>query len=584
MNVGSKSRRLPAGIGLLFLLWAGSASFSRFSLARADPFGDEPHYYIMTVSLIGEHDLDLADNYARRDYRAFTRMQVTPHRTTFQGGTLYNHHQPGLPCLLVPFYMLAGRNGSVAFLNILAAIGAWLVYRWSVDLGLKRQAAWLASGAVGFTLPWIMIGQMAYPAVPTAVCLAASLWWLSAKKGPGYAVMACLLLCLLPWFHIKFALFSAAAYSFLAWRYRKCPGLIIWTALMALVSAVFFFLYQYRIYGDPLFLVKFLSSGFENPAAGITGMFLDRETGLWVYSPVFIMSAAGTLLLTRKDTPYLWMLGIVSGTVFISGAWSVWYSGHAPPARYLVPLLPMMGVLIALLLSRCSGPGMWLLTGLLLGLSWVHVGLVLASSPDRAIVVGNGTARLWQGFPDWIRFAAPSLINPSPGNGWTLAGWFAACSGLCLPALGYRHPGSRRRIRYWTAGMGFLVVSGLLAWNGAGRETVFRSELELTVLSDIGPVLVHPRPGAEFWNSMPDLEWEPVSGADGYKWFLRFPQGYEIGVETFGKTKVELPDSIVEAIPEGRYEWWVASLKQGRPGPRSPPRHFYLHTKTAPNR
>jgi hypothetical protein len=573
----SRCRRILSETGLFALLWAGIAGFSAVSLLPAAPHGDEPHYLMMTVSLLKEWDLNLADNYARLDYQAFTPNRITPHRSTFEAETLYSHHLPGLSIMLVPSYWLAGRNGTVFFLTFFSALTAWMVSRWSINLGLNRHASVFSAIALGWTLPAIMIGGMAFPELPAAACLTAVLWWFSTKKSPVLHMIGCVLLCALPWFHLKYAVFSAAGYVWACIINRKNRLFITGSLIFAGSAAALFFLFQYTLYGDVFYLLKFHASGFRNPIRGVLGLFLDRETGLWIYSPVFMISIAGITRLKRTDTVMILLTILSAAYIIFSGSWSVWHSGHAPPARYLVPLLPVMGVLMAFAMTQVSRPLYRTVAGLLLAISLLNVLCVMIQIPETVIVVGDGIHRLYTRFSPWLGYGAPSLINPVSGMAWSLAGWLCLAVSVAIPYSRFSRISGSRRLRMICSGLILPGLAVVFIGMGIGRETAFRHQQSLTPLSVAAPLLCHPAPEAVFNGTMPDLIWDPVSGADGYKWYLSFPEGYEIGVETYGKTVVELPDSVLNAIPEGRYTWWVVPMKDGRTGTASPKRHFTLN-------
>ena len=72
--------------------------------------GDEPHYLLMAQSLWREGDLDLRDNFERRDYLEYTPGPVTTHYgTPRRDGRPFPAHSPGLPFALAPLYAIGGR-------------------------------------------------------------------------------------------------------------------------------------------------------------------------------------------------------------------------------------------------------------------------------------------------------------------------------------------------------------------------------------------------------------------------------------------------------------------------------------------
>ncbi len=72
------SRQLEAdrpavGTVLAAVLAAAAASYAARAAAPVTPAGDEPNYLIITQSLLKDHDLQIENNHANRDYAAYVR-------------------------------------------------------------------------------------------------------------------------------------------------------------------------------------------------------------------------------------------------------------------------------------------------------------------------------------------------------------------------------------------------------------------------------------------------------------------------------------------------------------------------------
>ena len=79
-------------------------------LARADriPSGDEPHYLIITQSLLKDGDLRIQNNHDRGDYFDYHDNGLPP--DFLQRGTdgqIYSVHAPGISVLLLPAFAIA---------------------------------------------------------------------------------------------------------------------------------------------------------------------------------------------------------------------------------------------------------------------------------------------------------------------------------------------------------------------------------------------------------------------------------------------------------------------------------------------
>src|SRR4029453_1396812 len=100
------------------------ASLLGFCLAAAGaraisgmaPTGDEPHYLILTQSLLKDGDLRIENNHAQRDYDEYYPGALRPHsQVRGRDGQIYSIHAPGMPALLVPAFAAGGRDGAVLF-------------------------------------------------------------------------------------------------------------------------------------------------------------------------------------------------------------------------------------------------------------------------------------------------------------------------------------------------------------------------------------------------------------------------------------------------------------------------------------
>ncbi|MDP3981489.1 MAG: hypothetical protein Q8Q33_08770, partial [Chlamydiota bacterium] len=82
-------------------LWA--FPFMKY-IKKFEPSGDEPHYLIITQSLIQDQDLDLKNNYQNKDYKAyFKRMDLEANPTIIQ------HEKWDPICNIgLPFIAIAG--------------------------------------------------------------------------------------------------------------------------------------------------------------------------------------------------------------------------------------------------------------------------------------------------------------------------------------------------------------------------------------------------------------------------------------------------------------------------------------------
>jgi hypothetical protein len=98
-------RRGARWVAVATALILGSAAF-RLAPSAVYPGGDEPHYLVVTQSLLTDHDLRIDDNHARGDYRAYFNAALEPDHIVPPAPTAPSTHPP--------IGVVAGRAGLCA--------------------------------------------------------------------------------------------------------------------------------------------------------------------------------------------------------------------------------------------------------------------------------------------------------------------------------------------------------------------------------------------------------------------------------------------------------------------------------------
>ncbi|HYM24266.1 MAG TPA: hypothetical protein VEU08_13700, partial [Vicinamibacterales bacterium] len=199
-------RRIVFVVSLVAYLLLGHQSLATVGLG-----GDEPHYLVITHSLLVDHDLKIGNNHARGDYRAFFGGDLRPdYMQRGKDGEIYSIHAPGLSALLLPGYAAAGASGAVVIICLFAALAAVAVFELAARAG-GRLAAWATSASICFTVPFIPHAWSIYPEIAGAAIVAWGAVWLDSADdvtglswfGRGLVVAG------LPWLHTKFVVILA---------------------------------------------------------------------------------------------------------------------------------------------------------------------------------------------------------------------------------------------------------------------------------------------------------------------------------------------------------------------------------------
>ena len=350
-------RKTVFALSLTVYLCAGYRSLHLVGLG-----GDEPHYLVLTQSLLLDHDIQIENNHQRGDYRQYFGGVLRPdYLKRGVNGEIYSIHAPGLPAIVLPAFAAGGAWGAVALMCLFGALAAVAVFDLAGLVGGAR-AAWPTWASVCLTVPFIPHAWAIFPEMPGAAIVAWALLWAVRPGASSSSAWLWRGLCLaaLPWLHTKFAVFLAVLALALALRARTKVAHVVSLAAPIAVSigawlAFFFIIYgtldPQAPYGD--YATQFVN--FENVPRSIAGALFDQKFGLFVYAPIFITAIWGTLLLLRQKP---WQLlavvsvGLACVYTLSSARLYMWWGGSSAPARFLVPVAPLLAPALAAVFGR----------------------------------------------------------------------------------------------------------------------------------------------------------------------------------------------------------------------------------------
>ncbi len=436
------------------------------------PGGDEPHYLVITQSLLRDGDLRIENNHLARDYAAYFGGALRPdYINRGQDGEIYSIHAPGVSALVLPAFAAFGLRGAqVTIVLCLALLGA-VVWRLAWRLTDDTAAAWFAWAAVCGSGTTLLLGVMVFPDGPAALATAVGVWLVVelARRdrvvGARPLVMAGTALAALPWLHTRFAILAAGlglAITWLVWTDTAAGRRVRlrrWStfALVPAVSAASWFLSFWLIYGtvDPRAPYRGAESIRDWIWGAVVGLFADQQFGVLAFAPV-LTAAVAALVLSRgrvQWTATAVSLALVAIYTAAVASYHMWWAGlPGLPARFLTAALPLLAVPLAVAWSRSTSVGRSVLLGLL-AMTWAVTGLVIGH--DHAAFAFN----MRDGQAAWLEWLGPVVNLP---RAWPSFFWTTEFAFLTHVALW---------IGVWVAAWGVLrfALRRLAEWSDGGR-------------------------------------------------------------------------------------------------------------------
>jgi hypothetical protein len=448
--------------------------------------GDEPHYLVITQSLLKDGDLQIENNHQRRDYAPYYGGDLAPHYLVpGLNGKIYSIHAPGLPVLVMPGFALFGYRGAEWTVMLVAALAGALVWRIGWLIARDTSAAWFTWAAIAGATTFVMQSVTIYPDGPAMAAVAAALLLLvrlsdeaSAPVGDRLLAAASIGLAALPWLHSRFSVIAAVFDAAIIWRLLRDEarpmgariGRLMVFCAAPLVCGLWWLGFFQTVYGTPNPAAPYgdtsgpAGTHWQYVPGGFVALIFDGQFGLLTYSPVLIAAVAGwwrPIDRAFRRAGLESLLAVVLYGAAVATYWMWWAGRPAPPARFFAAVLPALAVPLA---------SAWA-TGDARRRSWLSA-LVGISLGITAIIVGvNHGALAWNdrdGQSQLLQWLGPlvNLRRAWPSFFWTLD-----------PAVNPHNLGSEwlfaRHVAVW-------IACWLAAW--AGWRLLGRARATLTPL------------------------------------------------------------------------------------------------------
>ena len=485
------------------------ATAAFISMEGTIPGGDEPHYLIITQSLLKDHDLRIENNHKQGDYKAYFKNQdlsKPDYLVRGKDGEIYPIHPIGVAAWVLPGFAIAGYRGAVATIILTTAAASsliWLAVFWFLkpwyEEAEAKAAAWFAWAAVFLTVPFFFLEFTIFPDGPGAALTSVALVLLVRMEmglavGPSWLIGTGVSLALLPWFHTRFALFAATAGLVIVARLlarRDRLAALACFLTVPVVSAAAWFGFFWIIWGSPDPSVPWAhltETELGNISRGAPGLLFDQQFGLIAAAPIYALAIAGlpALLRTRRRFAIEWL--VLTVPYFLaSAAYHMWWGGTAAPARYIAALMPMGAIPLAWWWAerRTLAPRTLALALLLLSIvlviphAFVRQGAMVFNDRDGFDLLlqwASNHVDLPMAFPGLHR--GPEGFMMKETAAWGVAGLAWLLCATMISRTRIQSAGATWTAIVWTAAI-VAMIAGTTVWalNGSGGVTAGRSQL-----------------------------------------------------------------------------------------------------------
>jgi hypothetical protein len=467
------------------------------------PAGDEPHYLVITQSLLEDGDLRIENNHQRGDYLEYFSGVLKPdYLRRGTDGAIYSIHAPGLPLLVLPAYWVWGYAGTLAFLALVAAWGTALTWRVAYATTGSSSASWFGWACCAITTPFLFLATEVFPdGIGATVLLLGLLPVLQGRPTGRSWAASSIALATLPWLHTRFAVLAGVAGMLIAIRLRTVRRIGAFLIVPA-ISAAAWFGYFFMIYGtvNPSAPYgHYTQTAVANLARGLPGLFFDQQFGLVANAPVYAVVLAGLIWNALHGRRWTWPIAAVAlPYVAAVGMFQMWWGGTSVPARFLTPLCLVLGVAAARIWHEARVP-----VTRAAAISLLAVSVFISTN---LLIPGHGRLlfNFRDGFALWLEWAndlvdlpraLPSLFRDTPLQAWLKAGvWVAsaAAAWILLRAVISRAADQRavmRRLAWvlpWCLA-GCAMLASSLVWQVARVQPVTPATATQALVMEANP-------------------------------------------------------------------------------------------------
>lgn len=566
----------PAGSVTVFLItFLVHLGYYGFSAQHILLSGDEPHYLMVSISLLDDGDIDLSNNYDRADFLRLGLQTLGPRVISGDLTHVYPTDPWGFAALLIPALKLGGVFGVKLFLIFLTGLLAVSIYHFALCFSRCNTPSAVSALVVCCSPPVIWYGSQVFPeiAITLFFCTGMLLIHRHSELVQKHPFLCGMLPGVLPLIHTRGLVIAVGMIVVMFITFRQRISIRFWYAAPVILS-----------YSIALIGTWYLTDscypfipGHDDVTSGlqqlryIPGLLFDRESGLFSNSPLYLFLALYAVY-TRCNPG--WMLLPIGLHVIVVTLNPQWWGGWCPPCRYMIPLAPFAAYQISNVVRNKAARTPRIVMTILTIVTFV---LMLPALSDGSILYsrGNGIHSAWSAIPGLLgmSFLFPSIRAEEPSADWLTIAWI--CLFLLSVCLGFDT--RRKQLKRTNIALLLSVICMMSIRVIPLQIEQFKQwNRRLAVpLSTEAPTLLSPLDKIDL-SDPPHFRWSHVSGTDSYELYLGFPNGSIASCPVpGGRNELIISPEIWKVVPNGSFKWRVLPLRGSQTGMISAESEFH---------
>ncbi|HEX8888272.1 MAG TPA: hypothetical protein VF779_03805 [Pyrinomonadaceae bacterium] len=318
--------------------------------------GDEPHYLLITDSIVRDHDLRVENNYQLdTPVRHDMKIEIyNPELMPMHVSNQFSKHNIGLPLLLVVPYALAGVLGAKIFMALLTGLWPLLFYKILSETTESKRWSVIIAFALTIGLPFASGGNQITPDLPAGLIVLYVAWkifrsfYTQPEKTLSTRSVLCLgaMIAFLPWLHLRLLapaslLLLILIYAEAKQRRTRTSGAQTSRYLIPLALFISSFallcIYNYAAFGSLLgpYDQGSLSLNPKKFLMIFFGLHWDQSQGMFMQQPLFLLGLVGIVPFVKAYGRAALLLGLLYLSLILPNAMhTAWYGGFSFVGRF----------------------------------------------------------------------------------------------------------------------------------------------------------------------------------------------------------------------------------------------------------